>query len=103
MNKKIKVVIKTPGLKPYATWVSNSLENLQKHVGGYIEIVTLAENMVIICNEDLKLRNMRFNCEVCGEEFRGPIIFAGRDKDGELASLPVDFKQFKKMFSDLFK
>ena len=36
MAKKIKVVIKRPHEKPYVTYISNTLENMQKHVEGYI-------------------------------------------------------------------
>ncbi|MBS6476066.1 MAG: DUF3846 domain-containing protein, partial [Clostridiales bacterium] len=51
MNK-IKVIIKRPDSKPYTTWISNSLENLQRTVGGYIETVTLATDCVLIVNEE---------------------------------------------------
>ena len=35
MKKKIKVIIKEPGKKPRCVYISNTLENLQKTVGGY--------------------------------------------------------------------
>ena len=49
---KISVLIKGPGKNPRHVWISNTLENLQKTVGGYIESVTLATDMCIICNEE---------------------------------------------------
>lgn len=58
MSVKIKVIIKRPGVKPYATNISDSLENLQRTVDGYIETVTLAENLVLICNEEGRIRKL---------------------------------------------
>ena len=39
---KISVLIKEPGKQPRHVNIENSLKNLQKTVGGYIETVTLA-------------------------------------------------------------
>lgn len=100
---KKKVIIKRPGERPVSTNISDTLENLQKHVGGYIEIFPLATDLVVICNEEGKPLGLPYNCNIIGEDFCGTIIFAGRDKDEELADIPIDFKQFKKMFPDLLK
>lgn len=34
MSRKISVLIKEPGKSPRHVWISNTLENLQKTVGG---------------------------------------------------------------------
>lgn len=39
MKQKISVIIKEPDKKPRHVYISNTLENLQKTVGGYIETV----------------------------------------------------------------
>lgn len=49
--KKIKVIVKRPDSVPYSTHISNSLENLQKTVGGYIETVTLASDIPLSFEE----------------------------------------------------
>lgn len=58
-------VIRTSGeiteLKPKGRRVS--LEELQAAVGGYIEMVTL-KNKIIICNEEGKLMNLPLNEKV---------------------------------------
>lgn len=41
--------------------VKNELKALQEAVGGYIETLTLAEGVVLICNEEGKLLNMEPN------------------------------------------
>lgn len=99
---KKKVIIKRPGERPISTNISDTLENLQKHVGGYIEIFPLATDLVVICNEEGKRLGLPYNCNIIGEDFCGTIIFAGRKGD-ELADIPIGFQSFKKMFPDLLK
>lgn len=98
----IKCFIKRPDSKPYSTWVSNRLENFQTHVGGYIETVAIASDMVIICNEEGRLLNLPYNCEVCGMDFVGSIIFCGVDGD-EFADVPISFEEFKNAFPELWE
>lgn len=66
MQKKIKVIVKDPGKPARVVWISNTLENLQRTVGGYIEIVTISTNFVIICNKERKLLGLPHNCRLCG-------------------------------------
>ena len=49
---KISVLVKDPGKTPRRVNISNTLENLQKTVGGNIEAVTLASDLVILCDEE---------------------------------------------------
>lgn len=81
--------------------MSNSLENFQTAVGGYIETVTLAEDLVIICNEEGRLKGLPYNCTICGVSFVGDIILAGV-KGEEFADLPVDYKRMKELFGWLW-
>ena len=41
--------------EPVVQEISNSLENMQKYVMGYIETVTLSETAMLVCNEEGKL------------------------------------------------
>lgn len=101
MSKLISVLLKRPGEIPRHVNVSNSLEALQKNVEGYIETVTLAEDLVIICNEEGLLKEMPYNCTICGQPFVGPILMVGREED-EFADLPVDWKTMKLLFPNLW-
>ena len=83
--RKIKVIIKRPDEKiGHVTHISDTLENLQKTVGGYIEVVPIDEKHVLICNEEGKIQKAHlvnfkmpydtivgtvFICGVKGEEF----------------------------------
>lgn len=55
---KIRAVVKRPGEAAFMTVINNELETLQKIVGGYIETITIADNLVIVCNEEGKLKNL---------------------------------------------
>lgn len=76
-EKQILVMIKEPGqpakLEPL---FDNDLKAFQDAVGGYIETVTIGE-LVIICNEEGRLKGLPFNVEVAGIGFVGTIIVAG--------------------------
>ena len=107
MREMISALVKRPGEIPHHVNISNSLEALQKNVEGYIETVTLAEDLVIICNEEGKIRDLPYNCTICGEDLVGTILMVGvvTNEDGEqdFADLPVDWKTMKKMFPDLWR
>lgn len=100
--EKIKVITKRPGGVPVSTYISPTLENLQRYVGGYIETVTLAADCVIICDEEGRLKGKEYNCTVCGITFVGDIIVAGVRGDA-FADLPVDFETMKSLLPDLWE
>ena len=98
---RIKVIIKRPDEEfGHMTWISNTLENLQKTVGGYIETVTICTNTVVICNEEGLLRRLPHNCAVLNEErfaeFLGTIIVAGVTGDG-FSDVQLTMKEWKEM------
>lgn len=99
---KIKVIIKEPGKKPRSTNISASLENLQKTVGGYIEMVRLAEDGVVLCDEDSKLKGNPYTCNICGLDFYGTIILCGTAGE-EFADIPIDFQDAKRIFPMLWE
>lgn len=99
---KISVLIKDPGRKPRHVWIQNSLNSLQKTVGGYIETVTLANDCVVICNEEGRLMGMPHNCTICGIDFVGTIVIAGIDGD-EFSDMPVCWAAAKKLFRTLWQ
>lgn len=75
--RKIRVLIKRPGGMPYTAWMSDTLENFQRTVGGYIETVTLGHGLVVICDEEGRMKGYPYNCTIDGIEFVGVIIIAG--------------------------
>ena len=64
--------------------------------------MTIAEGAVIICNEEGRLLGLPHNCEVCGIDFVGTIVFAGVAGE-DFADLPIGFRDFKKVFRKLWE
>lgn len=73
----ISALIKRPGEIPRHVNVSNRLETLQKSVDGYIETVTVATDLCVICNEEGRIMGLPYNCTICGAEFVGTILMVG--------------------------
>ena len=77
-ERQIMVVIKEPG-KPARVdpLFDNTLDSFQRAVGGYIECVTVAEDLVLICNEEGRLMGLPFNLDLMGVDFVGTVVAAG--------------------------
>lgn len=87
--RKTRAIIKRSD-EPYGhmTNISTRLENLQKLVGGYIEAVTLKPGLVILCNEEGKLRGLPFNMTIQGEPLVGDIVVIGTEGE-EFGDIPI--------------
>lgn len=83
----MKTIIKEPGFPLELIDIPNELKALQQMVGGYIETVTIARDLVVICNEEGRLNGLPPNCSVCGVDFVGPILICSRTRDGEFADI----------------
>lgn len=91
----MKVIVKHPGKAAAVEDVDNTLEALQGLVGGYIEVVSVATNCVLICNEEGRLLNLPYNCSIMHIDFYGPLIVAGAD-GCDFADSPVTLGGFNK-------
>ena len=100
MEKTIKVVMVEPMKEPYPAEVENTLEGLQKAVGGYIEAVYLEDNVVLVCNEEGKLMGLPGNRSLGNDIIAGTFFVAGSNDDGEFVSLAEDKIQ---QYSDQFQ
>lgn len=54
--------------------INDTLQDLQREIGGYIETVTLAEDVVILCDEMGRLKDRPDNCEIGGIMFVGTLL-----------------------------
>lgn len=92
---KIKVIIKRPDEKyGHVTHISARLENLQNTVGGYIETVPVIKGVILICNEEGKLKDLEPNMWLFGDLIRGTVIVCGQEGE-ELADVPITLQQWK--------
>lgn len=110
----MKVIIKRPcdQFGEEAT-IPNTLRALQEAVGGYIETVTLDNGVVLICNEDGKLRDMPYNFTVrrmilngflsgllsLRNPIFGTVIACGVNGE-EFADIPIDFNEWKALLCE---
>ena len=102
MARKISVIIKRPGEKPYHTNISNTLENLQKTVGGYIEVVRIASDVCFIVDEEGLLKGLPYNFSVYGTNLFGTAVFCGVDGE-DFTDMPVTFEQAKRLFPEMWR
>lgn len=83
----IRVLRKRPSKAVEEIQIDNTLVALQKEVGGYIESVTVATDLVILCDEEGRLKGKTYNCNLLGVDFVGSIIVAGVNGD-EFSDVP---------------
>ena len=99
MAQKIKVIINRPDEEyGHVTNISNTLPNLQRTVGGYIETLTMPGDTLIVNEEGIPL-GMPFNCKVAGFNLFGTIIVAGV-QDDEFADVQISMKQWKEIIDE---
>lgn len=114
MESKIKVLIKRPDEQyGHMTWISSTLANMQRTVDGYIQAVTLSDDImpqdekfpdkvILVCNEEGKVQGLPNNMDVriegflgCGwDNIAGTFFLCGEDGD-EFADVPISMKQWK--------
>ena len=102
---KIKCYIKRPDEEyGHSTAVSDTLENLQRNVGGYIECVTIrpqagrVPGVVVVCDEEGRLKKKPYNCRYAGVDFVGDILVLGYKGD-KFVDVPIDWDTHKSLIS----
>lgn len=77
----MRVLVKNPGKDPQTMVITNNLHLLQQLVDGPIEVHTLTDGLVMIVNEEGKLKNLEPNFYVASlkDTILGTAIFCGED------------------------
>lgn len=101
MIENIKALLKKPGEVAKPVMVANDLSAFQGLVGGYIETWSFSTDLVVICDEEGKLKGKPYNVSLLGEDFVGPILLVGVDGE-EFTHLPVDVSVLKILFPQLW-
>ena len=85
MSEKLRVVVKEVGKKAKVEIVENTLEAFQEVVDGYIEILPLNSNLVIVLNEEGKLLDLETNINISNgsakDNLVGNILFVNTNND----------------------
>ena len=92
MKETINAVIKLPGKYPQLRTIPNTLEALQGLVGGYIEKLPVASDLVAIVNEEGRLQDLPYNMDLAGQSIVGTIVFVGVDGE-EFDDVPELFRK----------
>lgn len=77
----MRVLLKEPGKDPRTMIIPNDLGTLQQLVDGYIEVHKLTDGLVMIVNEEGKLKGLEPNFYVdrLKDTILGTAIFCGED------------------------
>ena len=95
MNK-IRAIVKRPDEEyGHGEEIDNTLEELQRIVGGYIETVSVFDDVLLIVNEEGKFLGLEPNINFYGDVLVGTIIAVGRDEE-EFCDLPLTFNEWKR-------
>ena len=73
----MKILKIEPDKGPITINVENTLACLQGQVGGYIETVRFSPSVVIICDEEGKLKGKPYNFRLNGDDIVGVVLVAG--------------------------
>ena len=97
---KIKALYIKPNKLPEVVEIENSLKTFQRMVDGHIECAYLMDDdeVVLICNEEGKLRGMEFNRDIGHDIIAGPFLVVN-DEGNDFGSLTEE--QIKK-YTDRF-
>lgn len=93
---KMRVIIKRPDENyGHVCNISGRLENLQNTVDGFIEVVPVTYSpdgnpIIMICNEEGKIRGLEHNFYLNDDEIVGTIIICSSEGE-EFAGLPITF------------
>ena len=82
----IQVLKIAPGKAPEAVTIPNTLEAMQQMVGGYIEVIPLAD-VCLVCNEEGKLMGLPGSRRLGDDVIAGTFFLAGDTPAGDFCSL----------------
>lgn len=101
-DEKIRVLVVEPMKEPKVEYIENTLDGMQRVVGGLIEEIDLNDNTVLVCNEEGKLMNLQANRRVGRDVIAGTFFIAGDDGSEDLVSLTDEqVNEYKERFHEL--
>lgn len=78
-TKKLKVIFKEVGKEPVVMEIDDTLEAKQELVGGLIEIVPYKDDLLLVCNEEGKITNLKPNLQFDYDYIAGNCFIVGDD------------------------
>lgn len=78
-DKKLKIVYKEVGKNPIVIEIEDTLEAKQKLVDGLIEVLPYKDNLLLVCNEEGKITNLKPNIQLDYDYIAGNCFIVGDD------------------------
>ena len=101
-TEKIEILVVEPMIKPYKAVIDNTLDAMQKVVGGYIELIYL-DDVAVVVNEEGKINGSPLNRSLYenGERFdiaAGTFFVCGLGEDSFDSLTPEQQKKYAEEF-----
>lgn len=71
------IVVKEVGKSPEVREIEGTLKEMQKIVGGYIEAIYLPDGLVMVCDEEGKVKDKTDNFRFGWDYIVGDVFFVG--------------------------
>lgn len=101
-SNMLKILIVEPGKEPYPAMIHDTLEDMQKVVGGLIEpVYPFADNAFIFANDEGKILGLEGNRQIGNHILCGTFFVVGDTDEGECCSLTDEqIKAYSKFFEN---
>ena len=96
MSRLLKAIVKEPGKEAEEFIVADDYKELKSIVGGHLESVTVEEGLVVLCDDEGRLKGKPINCWFDGINFRGTIVVLG-SKGENFDNCPISLDEFREM------
>lgn len=83
----MKVIVKEVGKNPEVREIENDLKVLNQLVGGYIEVVRVDDDILLICNEEGKIQGLPLNFSMGYDAIAGTAVFVSFDGKEDFTDL----------------
>lgn len=102
VQNAIDIMVVEPMKKPRKETIYNTLEQMQKTVEGYIEMVPLEDNIVLICNEDGRRANLKPNRRVGSSVIMGTFFLTAIGENEDFVSMNEEqLQKYASKFTEL--
>lgn len=99
----MKIVIKEPNEKPRSTFVPRGgaqLHILQNLVDGYIEVYPILDDLLLIIDEEGKLKDKPMNFFIPNDYIAGTAVFVGKDGE-DFTDCPYSVEEIEVIIEEL--
>lgn len=98
-SEKIKILVVEPNKEPYEKEIEDTLEEMQKIVGGLIEFVELEKGVDLVCNEEGKIYGLEMNRVITNDVICGTFFIVGQKKGESISLTDSQIKKYKEYFN----